>query len=131
MMSRDPGRRPLIIAAGLFTILLPLGLESAGVFPPSYVFRDDTLVIVANALHLPPVPAKALLLISSLSVIVIAALLIARMRDDLSQKENQMYLHAWQLGQLVPEELSGPIAGPPLTSSHPECVLTPLRVSSS
>jgi hypothetical protein len=117
MMSHDRSRRLAILACGAVTMLLPIVLEVAGVFPPAYEFRDDTLIVLANAVHFPPIATRAFIVVASLTVIVSSALLIARMRDILTIKERQLHLQTWQLRQLVPEEASAQIPLPPLPAS--------------
>jgi serine/threonine-protein kinase len=102
-LSTDASRRPIILAAGLLSILLPLGLEIAGCLPPSYRFDNDTLIVSSAALHLPAVPTKLFLLVANLAVVVSATVMIARMRDRLTETERHLHLNAWQLRQLVPE----------------------------
>jgi serine/threonine-protein kinase len=125
MMNRDRTRRPFILACGVFSVLLPLALENAGVLPVSYAFGNDIFMVFASAVHFPPAPTRAFLLITNLGVIVVSAVLIAKMRDLLTAKEQQTFLHSWQLRQLVPEEASGPVEMP--LPPEPACAILPPR----
>jgi serine/threonine-protein kinase len=112
-LSTDAARRPIVLGAGLFSILLPLGLEIAGLLPPSYRFEGDTLIVSSAALHLPAVPTKLFLLVANLAVVVSATVMIARMRDRLLDTEKRLHLNAWQLRQLVPEADDLTVKPPP------------------
>jgi hypothetical protein len=42
------------------------------------------------------------LLVSSLSVVLTACLMTARVHDELAQAQERLHIHAWQLRQMLP-----------------------------
>jgi serine/threonine-protein kinase len=120
LFNRDRTRRLFIVGAGLAAILLPLALEIPGVMPAPYEISGRTITIVANALAFPSVPTRATLLVTSVATLLVAALLIAKMRDILTEKEHQLHVSSWQLRQLVPEH----VGVLPASAPAPVCVLT-------
>jgi hypothetical protein len=111
-MSPDRSRRAFVVVCGVLSLLVPLGLEIAGVLPPSYHFDGATMTVYGHALHFPPVPTRLLLLSLNVVVILSSALLLARMRDQLTLKERELFVQTWQLRQLVPQDASVPTVAP-------------------
>src|SRR5262249_19792203 len=89
LFNPDRSRRPFIVGCGLAPILVPLALEAAGVLPASYEFGGKTISIVANALSFPSIPTRATLFVTSVANLLFSAVLIARMRDLLTVREQQ------------------------------------------
>ena len=104
------GRVPAVLAHCL-AIAVPAFLQWGGVLPSSYVFRGDSMVIAAGMLSFPPIPTHAFLLGSNLVVIVAASMLMARFRNALTSVEERLHVQAWQLRQLVPEQVHAASAG--------------------
>ncbi len=100
-----PGRahRLTIVGLGWLTILVPAVLEWTHVVR-FYHFEGGQVTIVPSMLDFPAVPTHAFLLLTSLALVSVAAVLITRFRNDLTDAETQLHLHAWQLRQLVPAE---------------------------
>lgn len=84
-------------------IFVPLGLQVAGVLPPSYDFADGTLRILPGMTDLPPTPTLLLLVVSHLIVVAGSIVFVWRLRRTQSDLERRLAFHAWQLSQLVPE----------------------------
>jgi serine/threonine-protein kinase len=97
-------------------IVVPAALQWAGVLPTSYVFERGDMVVLPSMLSFPPVPTHVFLLTTSIGIIVMASLIIARFRDTLSDVERRLHVQTWQLRQLVPEE-ARPASAPPLDLS--------------
>lgn len=96
-------RRALIFAAvASLAIVVPFGLELAGVIDPSYVFRDGHIVVMPHALSLPEVPTLLLLLVAVLGSMFVSAYWAGQVRQDITRAETQIALQTWQLRQLVP-----------------------------
>jgi serine/threonine-protein kinase len=100
-----PGRahRLTIVGLGWLTILVPAVLEWTHVVR-FYHFKGDQVTIVPSMLDFPAIPTHAFLLLASLALVSVAAVLITRFRNDLTEAETQLQLQAWQLRQLVPAE---------------------------
>ena len=103
-MSPYPRGRILVVVLNCLAIVLPASLQLLGVLPASYVFANDTIVIKPWMLGFPPLPTQVFLLVNSVALIVAASVMLARVRNTLTGIEEQMYVHTWQLRQLVPEQ---------------------------
>ena len=68
-------------------------------------------------LDFPAVPTHAFLVAASLALVGVAAVLITRFRDHLTEAEQRLHLQAWQLEQLVPRGVPRSEAQPPRASS--------------
>jgi eukaryotic-like serine/threonine-protein kinase len=86
-------------------IFVPLGLQLAGVLPPSYDFADGTLRILPGMTDLPPTPTLLLLVVSHLIVVAGSIFFVWRLRITHRELERRLALQAWQLSQLVPSPL--------------------------
>jgi len=103
LLLADRSQRATIVGLACLSILLPAVLEWTHLVR-FYYFRDRRVTIVPSMLHFPAVPTHAFLLAASLMLVVLAAVLIIRFRDDLSEAERRLHLQAWQLKQLLPPE---------------------------
>jgi predicted Ser/Thr protein kinase len=103
-MSPYPRGRIMVMALNCLAIAAPAALQALGVLPASYVFAHDSIVIMPLMLGFPPVPTQVFLLVNSLALIVAASVMLARVRNVLTGIEERMYVHTWQLRQLVPEQ---------------------------
>lgn len=98
------GRRRLLyllVAAGV--VVVPLGLEWAGVLDPSYVFAGDRIIVAPNLTHIPKTATLTFLILVTTAAIVVPPLLLARTRDGLRDAERDLAIHAWQMEQLLPK----------------------------
>jgi serine/threonine-protein kinase len=102
LVPPDRSRRWLVVTLSMLTILGPALLERLGVLPPAYTLGADAVVIHADMLHFPPVATQAFLLLSSVSVVLTACLMSARVHDALAEAQERLYLQAWQLRQMLP-----------------------------
>jgi hypothetical protein len=92
-------------------IFVPLGLQLAGVLPPSYDFVDGTLRVLPGMAEFPRTPTLLLLIIAHLIVVAGSIGFVWQLRCSHRDVERRLALHAWQLAQLVPE--AQPPAPPP------------------
>ncbi|HEX2571772.1 MAG TPA: serine/threonine-protein kinase [Polyangia bacterium] len=106
LLGRDRSVRPLVWAASVLIILLPVLLELLGWWPEHYRFQDGVITIFPYALNFPPIWTRVFLVVVDLGMVLTACAMVAGMRDALSTAEQRMQLHAWQLRQLVPAEPS-------------------------
>ena len=117
-----PGRQSFINARGspvrwlrtasvvlaVLAILVPWGLETAGVIEPSYSFEDGALVVRSHlSPSLPPGPTTALLLLTSLGLVLLPVLFVGQSGRSLAAAERRLALHAWHMRQLVTDEQRG------------------------
>jgi eukaryotic-like serine/threonine-protein kinase len=118
MLHMSPYRRGrvAVVILNCLAIAVPAGLQALGVLPPSYVLGHDSIVINPIMLSFPAVPTQVFLLVNSLAVVVAASVMIARVRNTLTGIEERMYVHTWQLRQLVPEE-ARPASARPIDES--------------
>ncbi len=98
--SRPDERRPLVALASA-VVVVPYVLEVVGLLPPSFVFVDDGMLFLPRALELPPTWTTMALLWANLTFIAGAALVLSRLRDELSLAERRLALHGLQLRQLL------------------------------
>jgi serine/threonine-protein kinase len=116
-MFPDRKLRALMVALGSSAIVAPALLEWAGVLPPSYAFRDGTLVVLPQVHGFPPVPTMATLLVTAVAIVVTSSIFVSRIRDALDDAEERLYAYAWSLRQLVPDEArhaaQAPTVAPP------------------
>jgi serine/threonine-protein kinase len=105
--SQKRERIPIVLLA-LLVVCLPFGLEAAGLVPPSHRFVPEGLLLLPRVVDLTRGPTIAALLWSNLLFIAMPAVLLARMRDALSQAERRLALHALRLRRLSEDESPGP-----------------------
>jgi serine/threonine-protein kinase len=105
-------RVPAVVLCCL-AIAVPTGLELAGVLPAAYAFDRGAISILPVMVEFPPLPTHLMLLGASIMLIVIASTTLARFRDILTRVEERLHVQAWQLRQLVPEQVRPGSAPPP------------------
>jgi serine/threonine-protein kinase len=105
-------RRMVFMIFGCLTVIIPVVLEWAEIWPRSYVFRDGVMMVVPQTFGLPETPTMLLLLLCSLAVIIGGAYFVGRIRDALTGAEERLQLHAWQLRHLIPDEARGLVERP-------------------
>jgi serine/threonine-protein kinase len=104
-MAPGRGHRLPAVILNCLAIAVPASLQLTGVLPRTYVFDRDSITIVPMMLSFPPLPTHVFLLVGNLSLVVIAAALLARFRNIMTRVEERLHLQAWQLRQLVPEQV--------------------------
>jgi hypothetical protein len=126
LLHMAPGRAGRVPAVLLhcLAIAVPAFLQWVGVLPSSYVFGGDGMTIRAGMLWFPPIPSQAFLLLSNIAVIVASAVLMARFRNALTTVEERLHVQAWQLRQLVPEQVQ-----PAGTAPLPRSLFVPSRAA--
>jgi serine/threonine-protein kinase len=118
LMLMSPYRkgRITVVVLNCLAISVPAVLQMLGVLPASYAFSNDTIVIRPLMLGFPPVPTQVFLLVTNLSIIVAASVMLSMVRNTLTGIEEKMYVHTWQLRQLVPEQ-ARPASARPIDES--------------
>ncbi|HEU4538534.1 MAG TPA: serine/threonine-protein kinase [Polyangiaceae bacterium] len=106
-LSSDARARRVTTAAAALSVLAPFALELAGLVPPSYAFRDGALLVLPRATELPPLQTTLYLALTSVMMVVVPALAVGELREQLNAAERRLYLQAWNLSQLVPSAARG------------------------
>ena len=98
------GARALVISIGVLAVLVPMMLEGLGLLPPSYVFRDNTLVIMPRMHDLPKTATIVFLSYIGLGHIISISLIMGRMHEARMAAMHKLHVHTWQLKQLVSDD---------------------------
>jgi eukaryotic-like serine/threonine-protein kinase len=101
--STDRRRRGVLIVASALAVVLPFFLEWCGILPQSYLFRGGELVVQPVAVWMPRTATTVYLLLANIIGVVMISAFLGRMRDSQLEAERRLYLHSWQLKQIVPE----------------------------
>jgi serine/threonine-protein kinase len=108
MEHRRGARRFAFIAGAAIAMLLPLVLEWTGVLPPSYAFRDGTIVLLPRMVSFPAgISTLAVLVSSALGIALLPPILVARVTDEARTAERRVFTHLWHLRQFIPDEARG------------------------
>jgi serine/threonine protein kinase len=115
-MAPDRRGRVAVVLLNCLAIAVPAALQWAGALPASYVLADDTITIAPFLVHFPRVPTHVFLLASNLLLVITGSAMIARIRNTLTNIEERLHTHTWQLRQLVPDQ-ARPASAPPMQMS--------------
>jgi serine/threonine-protein kinase len=107
-LNSRPIERRIASAAACLSMVAAIALWFAGVVPGGYAFDGATMSILPGALNLPEVPVLAFLGSAAIGVVLIGFLPAGRVRDALTSSEQQLFVYAWHLRELVPEAVRGP-----------------------
>ncbi len=88
-----------LLAAG---VLVPWGLELAGVVAPTYHFVDGAIVLSSHALAFTSAPVQVTLLALLVVLLVVVAVLARRVANAQRAATLQVEVQAWQIRQLMP-----------------------------
>lgn len=91
-------RRIFVTGMSCASILVPVLLEKLGVVSPAYQFIDGKMIVLPRVHGLTAFP----LLLGSLSLVLIPALLLGRVRDTVRQSRLRTLLTTWHLKQFLP-----------------------------
>jgi hypothetical protein len=102
VLQAHPQRRMRLAtgAMGLVAMVVPMLLELAGVLPASYRFADGAMVILPQMHELPAGASIGLLLGTSLAMLIVPCMFIARLREALSEAQTRWLLQAWHFRRL-------------------------------
>ncbi len=116
--ERERWRHAVVL--GALSIILPFGLQIAGVMPASYEFTDGKLMVLPRITNFPPAGTLAFLLLASVGLIVAPAIIASRVRASLARAEERLFMQSWMLKHLVPDQARSAASvrpGPPSTSA--------------
>ena len=106
--TNDRSLRSMIIGLACLTVIVPYGLELAGILPPSMRFTPEGILLLPRVVWFPPVASQAFLVVSGIATIVTSGLALAPFRNELDDAQRRIRLLAWHLRQLVPGEAIAP-----------------------
>ncbi len=107
VISGQREHRKLAVLAGILSIVVPYALELTGVLPPSLRVHDGVITVLPRVFAFHPLWTPIFLVVSQVSIIVIASIFVRRYREAFLRAEERMHLTAWQLRQLVPDAAKG------------------------
>ena len=96
-------RRVASALAGILALVVPLGLQLAGVVEPSYAFVEGQMHVLPMAIELHELPTMLLLAASGAASVVTGAVTVGRLRTTLLEAEERLFTYTWQIQQLLPE----------------------------
>lgn len=96
--------RPLVVGFSALALIIPSVLMWTGRIPTSYVFDPEGMRVVPSMVELRAGPTWFFLFVASLVTLVGSGLLVARMRDALTDAQERLFMQAWNLRQLLPED---------------------------
>lgn len=102
VMQTHP-HRPLRITAfvgSALALAIPAILEWQGVVPATYRFEHGTWITMPQIMELPRTGTFVFLVIAYLAMMIGPAILIARLRADLSRAQTRLAVQAWHFRQL-------------------------------
>lgn len=110
----DRRYRPQALLIALLAVAAPWVAEVLGWLPAAYRFEAGALTVLPQMTHLPPAGTSLFLLLSSLALVAGPAVMMGRVRDRMADVEERLFLHAWNLRQLIPDEARDATAVPSL-----------------
>ena len=112
LMPPNRARVPLVLALTALSVLVPVLLSWAGIFPGVDV-AGDAITLHGGMLHFPPFVTYVFLMFTAVAIPLTAGLMTLPMRRALSYAQARMHLQSWQLQQLVPHEARAASSAPP------------------
>jgi eukaryotic-like serine/threonine-protein kinase len=98
-------QRFLPVTLGLLAMLVPFGLELAGILPSSYRFEAGMMCIVPHAVVMRAAPTYLLFVGVNIVLIAMGAYFGLSLGAALTVAHRRSHLQAWQLRQLIPREV--------------------------
>jgi hypothetical protein len=98
-------QRGLLVTSGWLVMIMPMVLEWFGVLAPSIKVVHDQIIILPRAINFPPTKTIAFLIGGGIWACISATVFIARSRDTSRSAEKKLFMHLWQLRQMVPKQL--------------------------
>lgn len=98
-----PRYRLRILLTAIVVQLAAVVLDFKGIWPPSYRFEADRMILLPHAVGLSEVPTVAGLSLFAIFMLVIPSRIVGRVQTILRDAELRAHLYSWQLRQLVPQ----------------------------
>ncbi len=102
----DRALRVPAIAIGTLSFVVPWALQATGVVAASYRFEGGGFSVVPMMTSLPEWGVHLLMLLANVALIAPIAAYVGRIRDQVGQSEQSLFLQAWSLRQLLPAEVA-------------------------
>jgi hypothetical protein len=102
-----PSYRWLAAIWGAIAVLIPNALWLLGIIP-GYRIEGSAIIFDSSVLASTAVPLVVLMITAAVGAVVTGALAVTRIRDALARTEQQIFLYAWHLRELVPEAIRAP-----------------------
>ena len=103
-----PHVRRVIVALTVLSVLLPFGLEAAGLVSPTFEITSDGIRILPRMLGFDAQGTLGFFLSMAVLATGVPAIAAGRVRDELARAEERLAMTAWQLGELVPKPAPRP-----------------------
>lgn len=97
--------RHLVLGCALLGLMIPLGLEWLALVPPSYEWRDGTMIILPRLIELPAVGSTVILLIGSVLNILSCHFTVAASVQQQLRSRTEALAQAHVLTEVMPEAL--------------------------
>jgi hypothetical protein len=94
--------RRMLVTLSVASIFVPFVLQSLGMIPASYVFRDGVIEIRPVLENFPPIYTMWALSLVTVAQLVLPSILVTRAVDGLVAAERTNFAQAWRLKQLLP-----------------------------
>jgi hypothetical protein len=88
------------LVAGTIAILLPVGLEFAGILPSSYAFTGDRIEILPQLVELPRGLTVGFLAIAGAAAAIAPGMFVSRLRAELTESQRRELLQTYHLRRL-------------------------------
>jgi serine/threonine-protein kinase len=111
--------RWLALAAGCASIIVPTILEWTGALGASYAFHDGAFTVLPHALSFPRTVTFAYFTMTSIGSIVVPFLFVSQLRAKLYETQRTIVREAWQIRQLVPEQVQEVAGTAPVATGGP------------
>jgi serine/threonine-protein kinase len=109
--------RPIVVIAGVLSILVPFALEITALVSPAYSFpADGGLFIAERTTHFPPVLTHVFVLTVNAMVVIVPTMMVVRTREALARAERALQVQAWRLRQMLPGETREVLSVPKVPS---------------
>jgi serine/threonine-protein kinase len=102
VLQTHPRRRlrGFAISCAVVVMVIATVIEWTGILPSSYVFEGGVWTIVPQMVELPRVGSFVFMTIVAVSMIVVPAAFIARLRNDLTDAQVKLAVQAWHFRRL-------------------------------
>ncbi len=120
-MRADRFLQLVALCAGILVVVVPALLQVTGVLPAPYAFQNGNMIVLPGVTNLAEAPALTFLILTSAQTLIIPAFMVGRAVTSLTEAERRLFLHAYNMRHLVPDEATtGSVSLPPaaLTSRN-------------
>jgi serine/threonine protein kinase len=102
LLHPRPQSRVAVIGGFGALVVVPITLQLAGVMGAYYRFEDGFMILIPRMVRFTEAPTLLALIFGSMATIAVLVAVVTRLRTMLTDAEQRLLLHAWQLRQLVP-----------------------------